>query len=277
MSLTDGTGLSATDIMALTGNNNDGFGGNFGGGWWVILFILLLFGGGFGWGNRGAGNGGGDSIAAMAVPYMYGNGIQQGFDQSAVMTALNNLSTAISNGFAAQSVDSCNKTMTLMQGQNAIQASIAQSGFNNLNAYNNGTNSILTQMSNYEMARQQCCCDNKMAVADLKASLLAEHCADRADIAAAMNDIESKMASGFQGIKDQLFQSQLEAVKQENENLKMQAYMDHLAASQNNQTQDLFADNQAQTNRLMDYLNPPYARPFYGWTQNQNNGCCGNS
>ena len=32
MSLTDGSGLSATDIMALTGNN-DGFGGGFGGGW----------------------------------------------------------------------------------------------------------------------------------------------------------------------------------------------------------------------------------------------------
>ena len=50
MSLSDGSGLSATDIMALTGNN-DGFGGGFGGGWWVILFILLLFGGGFGYGR----------------------------------------------------------------------------------------------------------------------------------------------------------------------------------------------------------------------------------
>ena len=44
MSLTDGTGLSATDIMALTGNN-DGFGNSGMGGWWIILFILLLFGG----------------------------------------------------------------------------------------------------------------------------------------------------------------------------------------------------------------------------------------
>lgn len=36
MSLTDGSGLSAADIMALTGSNNDGFGNGFGGGWWII-------------------------------------------------------------------------------------------------------------------------------------------------------------------------------------------------------------------------------------------------
>lgn len=35
MSLSDGSGLSASDVLALTANNNnDGFGGNgFGGGW----------------------------------------------------------------------------------------------------------------------------------------------------------------------------------------------------------------------------------------------------
>ena len=58
MSLSDGSGLSASDVLALTANN-DGFGGNgFGGGWWLILFILMMFGG-FGWGNNannGAGN-----------------------------------------------------------------------------------------------------------------------------------------------------------------------------------------------------------------------------
>lgn len=273
MSLTDGTGLSATDIMALTGNNNDGFGGNFGGGWWVILFILLLFGGGFGW-NRGGGGNGGDSVAAMAVPYMYNAGVQQGFDQSAVMTALNNLSTAISNGFAAQSVDSCNKAMATMQAINGVQTQMSTDKFDTISTVTNGNNAILNQLSNYEMARQQCCCDNKMAIADLKASLLAEHCADRADIASAMNDIETKMANGFQDLKDQQFQAQMDALRRENENLRMQAYMNNLAASQNSQTADLKANNQYQTDQIMSFLNPPYSRPFYGWNTG-NNGCCG--
>ena len=270
MSLTDGSGLSATDIMALTGNN-DGFGGGFGGGWWVILFILLLFGGGFGYGRGNGGNDGG--FASMAVPYMYNSGVQQGFDQNAVMTALGNLNTAIANGFASASVDSCNKAMANMQAINGVQMQMSNDKFDTINTLNNNHNNILTQMSNYEMARQQCCCDSKMATADLKASLLAEHCSDRADIASAMNDIENKMNAGFQGIKDQLFQNQLDAVKQENENLRMQAYMNNLAASQNAQTQALYANNQAQTDQIMSFLNPGYARPFFGWAQNQAQGC----
>lgn len=265
MSLTDGSGLSATDIMALTGNN-DGFGSGAGMGWWLILLILVLGGGFWGRGNWG-GNGGGDGLSAMAVPYMYNSGVQQGFDQSAIMTALGNLNTAIANGFAAASVDSCNKAMATMQAINGVQMQMSNDKFDTINTLNNGHNNILTQMDNYEMARQQCCCDNKLAIADLKSTLLAEHCSDRADISAAMNDIETKMAAGFQGIRDQLFQSQLDAVKAENEQLKMQAYMSGLAASQNAQTAQLIADNQAQTNLFMNYVNPPYARPFYGWPQ----------
>lgn len=267
MSLGDGSGLSAADIMALA-NNNDGFGGGAGFGWWIILFILLL-GGGF-WGGRGWGGngGGGNDISAMAVPYMYNAGVQQGFDQSAIMTALSNLNTAIANGFAAASVDSCNKAMANMQAINGVQMQMSNDKFDTISTLNNGHNAILTQMGNYEMARQQCCCENKMATADLKATLLAEHCSDRADIAAAMNDIETKMTAGFQRIYDQNVQSQLDALKQENERLRMQAYMNGLAGSQATQTQQLIANNQAQTDLLMGFLNPGYARPFYGWAQN---------
>ena len=125
MSLTDGSGLSASDVLALTAtNNNDGFGGNgFGGGWWLILFIIMMFGGWGNWGNAGAGNG----VANMAVPYMLGQNseVQRGFDQSAVMGGLNNLSMAVANGFANQSIDSCNKAMTIMQGQNGILQQMA--------------------------------------------------------------------------------------------------------------------------------------------------------
>lgn len=265
MSITDGSGLSATDIMALTGNN-DGFGNGMGG-WWVILFILLLGGGlwgGNGWGgNRGVnpGNVAGDAYV-MA-------GVQQGFDQSAVMTALTNLNTIVSNGFANAAVDSCNKTMTLMQGQNQINSNISQLGYNTMLGMNNGNNDILRQMSTYEMARQNCCCDAKLQLAQTRADMLAEHCSDRNMINQAMNDIETKMNAGFQDLKDQNYQSQIKALENENNNLRMQAYMNGLSASNNAQTQMIIADNQAQTNQIMGFLNPPPMRPFYGWQQNQ--------
>jgi len=270
MSLTDGTGLSATDIMALTNGNNDGFGSGFGGGWWVILFILLLGGGFWGNGNWG-GNAGGGNTGYLAAD------IQGGFNQSALMTALTNLNNLVSSGFSNAAVDSCNKTMTLMQGQNGIQSDIAQMGFNTINAINAGNNGLAQQMTAYEMARQQCCCDAKLQTANLQSTLLAEHCSDRAEVDRAMNALSTQMNAGFQGVYDKLNQQTIEALKTENENLRTQLNLNNLAASQNAQTAALVANNQAQTDRIMDFINPGYARPFYGWPQMQPQTCCGNA
>lgn len=276
MALSDNGGLSATDIMALTGNN-DGFGGFGGGGWWVILFILLL-GGGL-WGGRGYGNGnGGGSMDTMAVPYMYAN-VQQGFDQSAVMTALSNLNTAVANGFAAQSVDACNKAMATMQAINGVQMQMSNDKFDTISTLNNGHNAILTQMSNYEMARQQCCCDSKLQTAQLQATMLAEHCSDRAEIDRAMNALSTQMNAGFQGVYDKMAQNRYDDLMAKYNETLQRLNRAEDAASKNALAQTLIANNQAQTDQIMNYLNPGYARPFYGWTQNQggcNQTCCGN-
>lgn len=277
MSLSE-SGLSASDVLALTSGNNDGFGNGFGGGWWVILFILLL-GGGFGWGNN-ANNANG--MANMAIPYMMGNSynadVQRGFDQSAVITALGNLSTAVAGGFASQSVDACNKAMAVMQGQNAILQQMGNDRFNTITTLNGGHNAILQQMANYEMARQQCCCDNKAAIAALSADIARENCADRTALDVAVWNLSQKMDAGFQGIKDQMYQDKLDAKNEQIANLQRQLSEQTLAASQAQQNQVLFANNQAQTDRIMDFLNPPYARPFYGNGFNSCGGCgCQNS
>lgn len=261
MSLTDGSGLSASDVLALTANNNDGFGGNgFGGGWWLILFIIMMFGGWGNWGNAGAGNG----VANMAVPYMLGQNseVQRGFDQSAVMNGLNNLSMAVANGFAAQSVDSCNKAMTIMQGQNGILQQMANDRFNTITTLNGGHTAILNQMATYEMARQQCCCDNKAAIADLKYTVATENCADRTALNEAVWNLGQKMDAGFQSIKDQMYQNKLDEKNEQILNLQRQLDQRDRAASQVAQNQFFAANNQMQTDTIMNFLNPPYARPF---------------
>lgn len=266
MDLGNGSGLSAADILALTGNNNnDGFGGSGAGmGWWLILLILVL-GGGF-WGGRGyAGNNGGggsDMMAAMAMPYMYNTGVQQGFDQSAIMTALTNLNTVVSNGFANAAVDSCNKTMTLMQGQNGIQNNVAQMGFNTINAINAANNNLSQQMTAYEMARQQCCCDNKLAVAGLQSTLLAEHCSDRNEIDRAMMALSNQMNASFQALDNKIDQNRYDDLKAKYDTVIQERNFANMIGLVNGQTQQLFADNQAQTNTIMNFLNPPYARTY---------------
>lgn len=80
--MTGTTGLTAADVLALTGEHNDGFGGV---GLIILLFIFLiaLFGGGFGGlGNRGA------------APAIEGD-LQRGFDYTTIVGKLDGISNGI--------------------------------------------------------------------------------------------------------------------------------------------------------------------------------------
>lgn len=92
---------------------NGGFGDGANGGWFwiIILFFFAIFGG---WGNNGNGNGNGGYI-----PY-YG-GVQQGFDQAAIMGGLNGIQTTMANGFANAEVSRCNQQANLLATLNANQ------------------------------------------------------------------------------------------------------------------------------------------------------------
>lgn len=127
MALTEN--LSAADLAAVVGNNNDGFGGN-NGAWWLL--ILLLFANN-GWGN---GFGGGNNGYATA------SDVQSGFDQAAVVSGLNSITSALSNGFANAEISRANTLANL-------------------------TN----QMNTIAMNQQNCCCENRLAVANLGATI----------------------------------------------------------------------------------------------------------
>ena len=131
-------------------------------------------------------------------------------------------------------------------------------------------------MANYEMARQNCCCENKAAIADLKYTVATENCADRTALESAKTQILQAISNGFQNQTMQNMQAQLDAERRAKDQLRMENQLNAFSASQNAQTQQLYANNQAQTDRIMDFLNPPYARPFCG--NNGFGGCgCGNS
>lgn len=223
MSLVDGNGLSAADIAAVTGNNNNGFG--FGGdGAWLILILLLFaaFNGNNGWGGNGNGNGGG-------IPYM---GMQQGFDQQAIMSGIG----AIQAGQASAAVGQCNQTTTFLQSFAEMSNQMCSNKFDTITTLNNGHNAILQQMGTYEMARQQCCCENKQLIADLKYTVAQEAANTRAVV----------QQTG-QMVMDKMCQQEIDALKTQVSNLQTQLNMANLAASQNAQTQQIVADNAAQT------------------------------
>lgn len=245
MSLTSSE-MSAADIAAVTGN--DGF-GNGNGAWWIILFLFAL-----GWGGYGYGNGGGNGVDA----YM-----QRGFDQTAVMSGINGLTSAVANGFANAEVSRCNGQTNILQ------------------AMNNNQMGTIQGMNTLAMGLQNCCCENRASVADLKYTVATEACADRSAISEALRDVIANNTANTQAILDKMCQQEIDALKTQNANLQTQLNMMNLAQSQTAQTAQILADNANQTNALEQYL-APVPRPAYivanpnGCNCNNNFGCgCG--
>lgn len=240
-------GYSLSDIAAATGNNgNNGFGFNGDGAWIFFLFILMLAGG---WNNGfgGYGNGGQGGLFAD---------VQRGFDQSAVINGLNGITSAINTGFSNAEVSRCNSQANILQTLNNSQANLSN------------------QLNTIAMNQQNCCCENRAGLADLKYTVATQACADRSAISDALKDVIASNTANTQAILDKMCQQEIEALKAQNQQLQMQNYLNSLAASQNAQTGQILADNAAQTATLRQALNPT---PIPAYVVANPNGCnCGN-
>lgn len=247
MSLTNGE-LSAADIAAVTGNNGNTLGGD--GAWWLIILFLFIFAGG--WGTNYNNRGGVDSGALI------GNEIQKGFDQSAVMAALGGISNSLANAEISRCNSQANILQTLNDNQNALSSQLVQMLLN----------------------QQNCCCENRLGLANLNSTILAENCADRTALADGVRDIITNQSMGIQRILDQLCNDKIDAKNERIADLERQLTMANLAASQTAQTSRILSDNAAQTMALEQYLNPTPVPAYIvqnpnGCNCNYNTSCCG--
>ena len=253
----NGLVMPVSPRMGGYGNNGFGFGGD--GAWWLIVLFLFAFAGN-GFGN-GFGGGG-------AVPYVMNNAnndIQRGFDQNAVMTGINGISTGLCNGFAGVNATVNQGFANAEVADNARQIANMQQAFATQTAITGGINSLASQFAN-------CCCENRLATANLNSTILAENCADRAAVSDALRDVITNQNAGIQRILDTMCQDKIDAKNERIAELQNQLTMANLAASQNAQTARILADNAAQTSALEQYLNPTPI-PSYNV---QNPNCCGN-
>lgn len=254
MMFNNSNGYSLADIAAATGNgnngNNDGF-FNGDGAWILLLFILILAGG---WGNGYGGFGGGNGAAGTT--YVTSD-IQRGFDQSAIINSLTGIANAVNSGFSGAEISRCN-----------AQANILQT-------LNNNQGNLSNQLNTIAMNQQNCCCENRAGLADLKYTVATEACADRTAVTDALRDVIASNTANTQAILDKLCQQEIDALKTQNQQLQMQGYLASLAASQNAQTGQILNDNAAQTTALLRALNPA---PIPAYVVANPYGCnCANS
>ena len=303
MSLTEGNGGNemVMPVAPMYGGGGSGFGG-WGGdnGWWIILLFLFALGG---WGNGfGGGYGGGG-----AMPYIMSNttnaDVQRGFDQQSVMFGINGLQSGIS-GLSTQL---CNSTADIQQslcnGFAGVNATVS-SGFANaetaanarqLASMNQAFGAQTAMMQGFNTLGSQfadCCCENRLGLADLKYTVATENCADRTQSMQNTRDIIDSQNRGTQAIIDKLCQLELDGVKgqlaqaqRDNVDLQNQLNMANLAASQTAQNAFISQGFANEVDALYNRLNncPVPTTPVYGRTPIftcNNNGCgcgCGNN
>lgn len=225
MAITDGS-PTMTMPVAPTGMMGGGFGGE--NGWWVILFIILLFG----WGRNGYGNNNGSVMDGYVLTSDFAT-VERKLDavNNGICDSTFALNNSINGGFATAELSRANQQAALMQQLNAMQ-----------------------------MQSQECCCENRAAIAQVRYDMATQACDTRNTVQTAARDIVENANANSRAILDFLTQSKLQDLQSANQELR-------LAASQ-----------AAQNNYLISQLRPtpipsyPSCNP---WASGSYTGCCG--
>ena len=270
MAFSDESGNMVMPVAPMYGGGNgNGFG--FGGDWaWIILLLLL------GWGNGGWGGNGFDGGAGGLYPWMnQTETINDGFrDQmlntnvTSIRDSIGNISTQLCNGFAGVNAGVAN---------GFAQAEIAANG--RQMADMNQRFALQSQLSD-------CCCENRLGIADLKYTVATENCADRAAVSDGIRDVIASQTANTQAILDKLCALELDGIKSQlaqaqRENLGLQNAL-NMASFKESQTAQNALITQGFSNEvdaLYNRLNscPVPTTPVYGRTPifTCNNGGCG--
>lgn len=215
---------------------NGGFGGD---GWWIILFFIVLFGwGGNGWGGNNGGVMDGYVLTSDFANIErkldnVNNGLCDGFYamNTGMLNGFAGVTQAVTNGFYASELSRCNQQAALMQQLNAMQ-----------------------------MQAQECCCENRAAIAQVRYDMATQACDTRNTVQNATRDIIDNANSNSKAILDFLVNSKMQDLQTENQNLK-------LAASQ------------AAQNNYLVYQLRPCPTPAYitcnPWASSAPCGACG--
>ena len=255
MALTDENGMvMPVAPMYGGGGFGNGFGGFGGDGWWIILLFIILGGWGNGFGGNGGGYGGGGLYPWMNQAEITSDGFRDQMmnnNITSIRDGINNLSTQLCNGFSD------------------VQMSAMQNAFGLQNAINSGVNGLQSQFA-------QCCCDNRLATADLKYTIATEACADRAAVTDALRDVLTANTASTQRILDQLCQDKIDAKNDEISQLRQELLYARGQASQVTQNSTIIDGIYNRLNQCPVGTVPVYGEQPIFTCPNNSSGCgCG--
>ena len=275
------TNNSAYPYPMMYGNNN-GFG--YGGDWIWIILLFALFGNG-GWGGFG-GFGGGfggmyDFPWLLTGQQGINNNTNQGFDtlhlsnqiegirdgiyslSNQLCNCCSDMNQTVANGFYNSEVAACNRQMANMNQNFSNQIATLQ-GFNDV-----------------QKSLDSCCCENRLGVQDLKATVISENCSDREVLRQIGQEILVNQTANTQKIIDEIFRDRLDEKDSKIADLQREALMKDLQASQIAQNSFIAQGFANEVDQLYNRLSncPVPSTPVYGrtpiFTCNNNGYGCG--
>lgn len=273
MSLTDDSNM-VMPVSPMGNGNAGGFGGDWGS--WIILFLIFgMFSGNWG-GFGGAANG----AMGYDFPWLLNgqNGINantnNGFAQAATQSAISGLQGSVTSGFGDVQTALCGGFAGVNASINNAQNAVAQQLYTNQIADLERSYAAQTAqtaaMNNIGMSLQNCCCENRANVADLKYTVATENCADRAALSEGLRDVISNQNAGIQKVLDTICQNQIEQKNDTIAQLRSELMYARGQASQDVQTAAIQSGQRALANEIEQYVAP---KPIPSFTV-QNPNCC---
>ena len=264
MAITDengGNGFYMPVAPAYGGyGNNGGFG--FGGDWGWIILLLLCANGGWGFGGFGGGLGMMGGFGGMyEFPWLLNgqqginNNVSSGFRDAQISDGI----TSIRDGIGNLSTQLCNCCSD-------INGTITSAAANAETAANARAIANMQQLYGLQSQFADCCCENRLGIADLKYTVATENCADRQALNEGVRDILANQTAGIQRILDKLCDQELQAERRDNANLRSELMFARGQASQIEQTAAIRAAQATTANQLISELRscPIPAQPVYG-------------
>jgi len=224
--MTEGNGNLVMPVGPMGGyGNGGGFGFGNDGAWWLLILLIAMGG----WGN-GFGFGGGNGMA----PMMVNNDVQRGFDQSALVSGIGNLQNSVTSGFGDIQTGLCGGFATVNSNiaNGFAQAEIGENARQMAN---------MQQMFGIQSSLQNCCCENRANIADLKYTVATEACADRQAVTNALAELTSLVNARFNQTEMQRAQDKIDSKNEQILALQNSLNMANLAASQTQQTAQILA------------------------------------
>lgn len=292
MALTDenGTGM-VMPVQPMYGSGyGNGGSGFFGGDWaWIILLLLI---GGNGWGFGGGFGGGmmpwmmGGAMNGFGLDYLYpwlnnSQHISDGFRDQQLNTQIGDLRSDVNRGFGDVQLGLAGIGRQICETGNGVTGAVRDGFYGAEIAANGRQMANMQQLFGIQSAQQECCCENRAAIADTKYTIATEACATRQANADNTQKILDKLcALELDGVKNQLAQAQ-----RENVGLQNQLNMAALRESQTAQNAFIQQGFSNEVDALYNRLNscPVPTTPVYGRTpiftcpgQTMGTGCgCG--